>query len=514
MSFQIREIGKEKRRQKIIHRITVVSLMIVRPLLHFFKGWKKRKAQDEHSEHRILWLKRIVSIGVAFLTIAFLLIGIAFAFTSMRQSLVSLFSEAGSELPRDDNGFINVLLVGTGDDDHEGVDLTDTIIVVSIDPTTKSAVLLSVPRDLYLMKTEKMGAGRINGLYRDYKYSLIRQGIEKEEASKQAMSELEQEVSEIVNLPIHRSVKVNFSAFQEGVDAIGGIDINVPQDLVDPEYPGPNYTYITFTMPAGLQHMDGETALKYARSRHSTSDFSRSARQQQILLAAAEKVKARSLLTNISQIQEFLGILSKNVETNLSLAEMVSFAKLGETLDQHKVLTMQLNATNGIYTNFVLPGGFMYGPPQDLFQGAAVLRPLAEDLHIPEWSEIHAFAKLIFFHRDLYLLNSQIAVLNGGKSEGMARKAGGELYRYAFNIVTMENFKGSEKPTHSYIALTEPDSKLQTLHKPTAEYLSQLLSIPIEPLPGGIELTDPTDVVLVLGPDYQYKPLRGLIEQQ
>lgn len=511
MSFQVREIGKEEKRKKMVRSVTRVFFMVVRPALHLFRKWKTQKVHEEKVEHRVVWLKRIVSIAIAFFIVFVLLIGIAFAFTSMRQSLVSLFSKPGSSLPQDENGFINFLIVGTGDNDHEGVDLTDTLIVASVDPQrTKSVVMLSIPRDLYLLKTEKMGAGRINSLYRDYKYALIRKGLSKEEASKEAMSELEQEVSIIVNMPIHRSIKVNFSAFQEGVDAIGGIDINVPQDLIDPEYPGPNYTYETFTMLKGLQHMDGATALKYARSRHSTSDFSRSARQQQIILAAVEKIKARSMLANISQIREFLNIVSKNIETNLSLAEMVSLAKLGESIDQHKVVTMQLNATNGIYTNFVLPGGFMYGPPQDQFEGASVLLPLAMDEHLTMWQEIHVFTNLIFLHRDLFLLHSKLAVLNGGKTEGMAKKAGGELYRYGFNIVTMENFDAEPAPAHSYLALTEPDPKLQTLHKPTAEYLSKLLDIPIEPLPPDILLEDEPDVVLVLGPEYQYKPFESL----
>lgn len=121
-------------------------------------------------------------------------------------------------------------------------------------------------------------------------------------ADQEALRELALEIGRFTNVDIQQIIKVDFIGFVQAVDAVGGVDIDVPYTLVDPEYPGPNYSYQTFSITKGPHHLDGETALKYARSRHSTSDFSRSGRQQQIIKALGEKVKNEGILSNPSKI--------------------------------------------------------------------------------------------------------------------------------------------------------------------------------------------------------------------
>ncbi|MDR0606777.1 MAG: LCP family protein [Candidatus Peribacteria bacterium] len=118
---------------------------------------------------------------------------------------------------------------------------------------------------------------------------------------------------------------VDFTAFKSIIDTIEGIDIIVPETLHDTKYPNgqrrPNDGYVTFHLDAGLQHLDGETALKYARSRHSTSDFSRSLRQQIIIMGIKDKLLASGL--NLSTVPELYSQYKNYVNTNISLQEML-----------------------------------------------------------------------------------------------------------------------------------------------------------------------------------------------
>ena len=163
----------------------LTCLTFGRPVLLYYQDWKKRRDAEKKQTKAVSLLKRVLLILLAVLLGLVLLSGVAKALFALRVVTVpGLMNVAGAELPADANGFTNILLLGEGDAAHDGKDLTDTIIVASIDPKgTKSAVLLSLPRDLYFLKTEKMGKGRINSLYRDYKGYLRAKGLDEKEAS-------------------------------------------------------------------------------------------------------------------------------------------------------------------------------------------------------------------------------------------------------------------------------------------------------------------------------------------
>ncbi len=480
------------------------------PLLMIGHMWNERREQERKHEERVNLLKRITVILVAVFLSFLLFAGTTKALIALKViSLQNIATIAGSDLPADEYGHTNVLLLGQGDAGHEGIDLTDTIMIASMDPgSTKSAVLFSLPRDLYFLETENMGKGRINSLYRDYKIVLERQGKTTEEASNLAMRELATEIGRALGMEIHHIVKVDFIGFVQAVDAIGGVDIVVPEDLIDTEYPGPNYTYETFAINAGPQHLDGETALKYARSRHSTSDFDRSARQQQILRAIADKMKTDGTLTKPGQIMDLLSILEEHVETTLQTRDMVSMAALGKELDQSRIITMQLNTENGLYGAFSAPGGLLYTPPRDQFNGAAVLLPVS----IPEfpvtWKQIRLLVQLMVHDRTAHVEQTPITVLNTGAEAGSARRLGGELIRFGFNVVATENAPDRrERPDTTIIASGSGT---------TGPFLHKLLGFPLEktgvvytsgssesPVPSGSSIT------IELGEDFVYRPLQS-----
>ncbi len=484
MSFQVRRLKNEPPPSSFSKAIKWLRRLKL-PAVFLF--WRAKHVAEKKKEQRrrSLWKKLIVGALIVFVAVTGIGYGVN-ALIDMNVLHVSqIMDVAGTPLPTDAFGHTNFLLLGQGDEGHDGVDLTDTIIIASIDKDNDSAAMISIPRDLY-MRTERMGAGRINALYRDFKYVLMRdQDMAPEEAQRVAMQELATELSNFFGITLHHVVKVDFIAFTQAVDALGGIDVYVPEDLYDPEYPTNDYGYQTFSVLSGLQHMDGETALKYARSRHSTSDFDRSRRQQDLIQALAEKGKADGTLTNPTRITALLRIMDQHVATTLTFREMVTLAKLGADIDRSKIVSVQFNLEG--------PGGFLYPPPRDQFGGAAVLIPNS-------WNEIRTFMKLVLEERPLFLDKLPIDVLNAGAPSGGAGLLGMELYRYTLTVGDVKNCDCEDRPTSAIIA---PKSR-----EATARTLGKLLNIAdVATLPA---TSTGTTVQILLGEDYRYRSIADM----
>lgn len=523
MSFSIRPIRNERTAPPLAKRALVTLEKIVTPLWSMVQlVRRKHDVEREQRENHVKLLKRILAVLIAVLFAGLLMIGTLKVLLALRVvSLSQLFSAAGEQLPVDAGGHTNLLLLGEGNSDHDGKDLTDTLMVASIDAThKKGVVLLSLPRDLYVLKTEEMGKGRINSLYRNYKGALLAKGIEQSAAERQSLEQLGKEIGLLLGQEIHGVLKIDFNGFIDAVDAIGGIDVVVPQDLVDTEYPGPNYTYETFSIQAGPQHLDGATALKYARTRHSTSDFSRSARQQQILSAALEQAQSTGVITNPGKLMELFGIISTNFRSTLTSRQLLGLASLGKSIRGGAFVSIQLNDQNGLYGSLIEPGGFLYSPPREEFEGAAVLLPVSLPEFPVTWKQIRALTAVVFDHPELFVRQPGIAVLNAGAKEGAARKLGGELYRYLFNVVATKNYDKQSKPLSekSYITLrtalpaeaTQEQRESVDRRKAVAAYLSTLLQLPIIEQTDAAALIEGSDIALVLTEEFVYRPLQDL----
>src|SRR3990167_9409715 len=237
------------------------------------------------------------------------------------KTVVELITDSGLE---SDNGRVNVLLLGIGGKGHEGPDLTDTIILASVDKGAKDVVLIAIPRDLWVPNL----SAKINSAYAH--------GQEKQNGK--GLDLAKETVSTLLGIPVHYAFRIDFNGFIEAVDLVGGLDVEVENSFVDPKYPISGkeddlcgltietqekdgvfeqvvkdatgsaiplsaindendpftcrYEELSFTK--GLRHMDGAVALKFVRSRHGTggegSDFARSARQQKVILAFRQKV--------------------------------------------------------------------------------------------------------------------------------------------------------------------------------------------------------------------------------
>lgn len=215
---------------------------------------------------------------------------------------------------------VNVLLLGT-DERPEDTNpaRTDTMMLLSLTPETNTARLLSLPRDLWVPLPGLDFTTKINMAYvygEDYSYP--------GGGPQLAMDT----VSSFIGRPVDYYVRVNFQGFIELVDLIGGIDLVVPHTIHDEEYPTEDYLTELFHLEAGPQHLDGETALKYVRTRNLDDDYARAERQQQVVQAIAEKVlRAGMIPTLVAKFPTLFAAMRSSVDTNLPVSKQIELAQ-------------------------------------------------------------------------------------------------------------------------------------------------------------------------------------------
>ncbi len=216
------------------------------------------------------------------------------------------------------NDRVNLLLLGIDRRPGEAfVSRTDSMMVISINPETDSASILSIPRDLYV-QIPGYGQDRINT-------ALVYGSREGDYLDGAALAM--QTVSSNLGVPIHHFVMIDFSAFVRIIDLLEGIEVEVPYDINDPLYPDMDYGYDPLYIPAGMNRFDGQTALKYARTRHADSDFNRAYRQQQVLYAVRRKALQLGIGDMLLRAPALYREVESGIRTDLSLEQILRLAK-------------------------------------------------------------------------------------------------------------------------------------------------------------------------------------------
>ena len=254
-------------------------------------SFKKKRIKSSNKKKflkkTLTWIR---SKRTALVTLAIVLTSI-FAVRAMVLG-TGVFSNNGASLlsimplKQDDFGHTNILFLGVAGDNEEGGNLSDSIMVISINPKNPAASFLSVPRDLFI--SSDVGDRKINEIY-----ALARH----KGGDKKGLETVKKAMTKFTGVDIHYAAVIRFSVFEEVVDALDGVDIFVPQGIQDPFYPADNYAYQTFIVRKGMNHFDGKTALKYARSRKTTSDYDRANRQQDLLMAIIRFSRRTLILT-------------------------------------------------------------------------------------------------------------------------------------------------------------------------------------------------------------------------
>lgn len=394
----------------------------------------------------------------------------------------------GQTLQTDEQGNTNILLVGVGGKGHDGTDLTDSIILASIDHEKGLILMISIPRDFYV-DNEDTGRSRINSVYY-YAKDLY--------GERHGMNVLKDTVSEITGLPIQYYVKIDFNGFVQIVDSLEGVDVLVEESIYDPYYPKDETIYFeTFSLPDGLQHLDGETALKYARSRKTTSDFDRAKRQQQLLHAIKDRALSLDILTNPGKIKEIYDSVRSSIDTNLTFGEIIELAKIAKDLDKTSTYTAVINDDP---TNC---GGLVYTPAREFFGGASVLLPAGNN-----YDYIHFFVDNVLNNVSALQEGEEIQIRNGTKTAGLAYEGMTILSRFCLNVVYYSNAKERDLEESTIYYKPGPENE-----PPKALDLVKRL-IPAKTQAGipeyylGSEKKQDSVIVIELGKDYLSKRLK------
>lgn len=349
---------------------------------------------------------------------------------------------AEPELPDwDKKERINLLLLGVDTDParlEEGdTPLSDTILLVTIDPVTREVGMMSIPRDL-IVTIPGVGRSKINAAYSIGSQSeLTGPGL--------ARATIEYNFG----VPIHYFATVDFIGFQKIINTLGGVTIDVPAPLKDDEYPGEGFNYTRIYFHTGLQHMDGKTALRYVRTRHDDNDFARGQRQQQLLLTLRRQAISLNLIPKAPQLLEELG---DTVRTDIPPMDLLKLAKLGTEI-----------RSSDIRSYSILPATTEHYVPN-----------VAYEL-IPDWAQIHRIINEMMPPAESDPgdadLATAILVENGTRIDKLAARSASRLEAAGFtNLSTAQAVNAGQVPASQIITYTA--------NRDTARYVADVLGLP------------------------------------
>lgn len=253
-------------------------------------------------------------------------LGLWYAKNRQAQNIVSGVVSSPADILKNDAGHTNLVLLGIGGEGHEGADLTDSILFVSFNLSNNSAIMISIPRDIWVPSLQ----AKINTAYH---YGLL----QREDGGRDLAKSV---VAEILGVPVHYAVVLDFQGFVKAIDAVGGIDLVIEHTFDDYKYPIPGmetaepesarYTHLHFD--AGPTHMSGATALQFVRSRHAEgdegTDFARGARQTKTIFAFRNKLLSTQTLFNSATLNTLRDSLNSSVDTDIETKEQGSFLKV------------------------------------------------------------------------------------------------------------------------------------------------------------------------------------------
>jgi LCP family protein required for cell wall assembly len=350
---------------------------------------------------------------------------------------------------------VNVLLLGIDKRDDETVEGTrsDTMMLASIDPVSKSAALVSLPRDMWV-RIPGWGQQRIN----------VAHAVGGPDLAMRT-------VSTDFGVPIQYYARVDFRGFEQMVDAVGGVVIDVDWPVKDDEYPTADYGYMRIYFGPGPQLMTGAQALEYARSRHGMNDFARAGRQQKVIIGVRNRVLQLDML---QRAPELLTIAQNSVSTNLSPVQMLSLAKLVSQIDKDRISNLVIDTT------YVRP--FVGAEGEDLL-----------DPDIPAIKRAIATAERTAARPEL---KARVEVLNGSATPGLGQRAADYLTAKGFNVVRIASAERNDYRS-SLVQVLAPDNSS------AAQALANVLRMPATAISDQPTDGATADIRVVVGQDFR-----------
>jgi LCP family protein required for cell wall assembly len=357
---------------------------------------------------------------------------------------------------------INILLMGIDKRDNEPIAGTrsDTMILASIDPVTKSATLVSLPRDMWVSIP---GCTYSQGCSGGQQRINVAHAVGGPELARQT-------VIADFGLPVQYYARVDFRGFEQLIDAAGGVVVDVDWPVKDDEYPTDDYGYQRIYFGPGPQLMDGRTALQYARSRHGMSDFARAGRQQKVIVS----LRTRALQLNmLAKAPELVSIVQNSLSTDLTPVQMLALGKLLSQIDRSKIVDVVIDGS--------------YVTPFKGSDGADLLQP-----DFPAIRRAIDTAQRTAAHPEL---QARIEVLNGSGTAGLGQKAADYLTAQGFNVIRIAAAERSDYPSSEVQVLGED--------KGAAQALATSLRVPATAISAVPTPNPPADIRIVVGQDFR-----------
>ncbi len=462
---------------------------------------KKKKNSKDGRKRRHFWKNRSKKFK-AFVIILVILIGLGgFLGARIYSFFNSVFSRnvgnessaALSDNPdpakfnTEGDGRFNILLLGRGGAENEAPDLTDTIVIASIDIQNQTASLLSIPRDTWVnVNGDTM---KINAAYSLSKQQATYKGKSKEDAENAGISTAISAVRNVAGVPIHKYVLSDYKAFRDVVNALGGVDVNLPSPIID--------GFTGWTFKAGPQTMNGDRALEYARTRQGSArgDFDRNENQRKLLIAIRQKAMSTGIIANPVKLNNLASAVQKNIRTDLSIDEARTLFNKTKGLSDSNIKSLDLAKPDD---PLITTGNI---------GGQSIVRPVAG---LFDYSKIRSYSRTNMIDPFLKKEAPTVAIYNGSGRAGLATSVGDIMAGYGYNVLIKES---SKEPQQKTLVV----KKTQQAKPFTERFLSVRFATPISSdLPNSVlpDATNATatststapptaDFIIVLGSDFK-----------
>ncbi len=384
--------------------------------------------------HKLIY-RRIVAGGVALVLLLVVVSGswVSYKFLkntvkvfggSIASNIGGLFSN--TVVNGEKSGRINILLAGDSADDpgHQGGQLTDSIMIVSIDIKNNTGFLLSVPRDLWVNIPSLNQHAKINSANDASKFSAPN-------LPSGGMGQLQQIVQNDLGIPIDYYALIDYTAFKDAVNAVGGITVNIqsgdPRGLYD--------AYTNLQLSNGEDTLNGQEALNLARARGDNSagdisygfpnsDFDRTMHQRQMLVALKDKASSLGIITNPIKIGQLFDAIGNNVQTDMSLADVLKIDQLSKGVNDNALqsLTYSDSGSNPLLTSYTAP------------DGEDALIPTAG---VDDFSQVQGYYQRLVSSNPVVKEDANVVVLNGSNTDGLAKEAQATLETKGVNVTSI-----------------------------------------------------------------------------
>jgi len=394
-------------------------------------------------------------------------------------------------LKQDANGRSNFVIFGTAEDDeggeHGGANLTDSIMLLSVDQTTKNAYMISLPRDLWVAYEETCWVGNQGKL--NAAYSCASDDGEDEKAGAAA---LQKKIGEILGVDIQYYVHLNFTAVVQAVDAVGGVDVTInsedPRGILDRNFDWKcGYRCYMVKYENGQKaHLDGEHALALARARNASGgyglpngNFDREKNQQMIIKALREKAVSAGTLLNVGSVTSLIDALGNNLRTNIDAKEVRTLMDLGTKINTDAIISLSLNEEG---KSLVTTG---------MHNGQSIVRPIAG---LMNYSEIIAYMKKNLTSDPFIREEPALSILNGSGTAGLAQVKADALEDEGFIINSVGN---APDGTYQTVEIYQINAEKTA----SAAKLKAIYGVAPKTTPPPVSVVGETDFLIIFGAD-------------